>query len=60
MTKDYLKKNGKSLLISVGGFLFMSIGLGLADIKVTDPNVAVLLGALSSFLVNFGRLTLGK
>lgn len=58
--KEYLAKNGKSLLISILGFMALAIGLGLADIVVLDSEVAMLLGALSSFLINFGRLTIGK
>lgn len=59
-TKEYLAKNGKSLLISLTGFMALAIGLALADIVVVDSEVAMLLGALSSFLINFGRLTIGK
>ena len=57
-TREYLSKNGKSLLISLTGFMALAVGLGLADIAVVDSEVAMLLGALSSFLINFGRLTL--
>jgi hypothetical protein len=58
--KEYLAKNGKSLLISLIGFMALAIGLGLADVVVLDSEVAMFMGALSSFLINFGRLTIGK
>lgn len=58
--KEYLAKNGKSLSISILGFMALAVGLGLADVVVLDSEIAMLLGALSSFLINFGRLTIGK